>query len=64
MTTTDNISLLTVSDVAKILHFRKDTIRIWCKKGIIPSSKLGREYRINKQEFYEWYTNREGKNVQ
>jgi excisionase family DNA binding protein len=42
-------AMLTVSEVAKLLHVHPNTIRLWSKLGVIKSYRIGqrRDYRFN-----------------
>lgn len=42
---------LTVEQVANDLGFKTRTIHKWIKEGKINALKVGREYRINEQEY-------------
>jgi excisionase family DNA binding protein len=55
---------LTVEQVAEILSVTAETVRgyISAKKNPLPAYKLGREYRIDRQDFNDWMQKR--KNVQ
>jgi len=55
---------LTVEQVAAILSVTSETVRgyISAKKNPLPAYKLGREYRIDRQDFNDWMQKR--KNVQ
>lgn len=42
--------VLTVEEAADYLKVSKITIRRWCVRGKLPAFKIGREWRICKQE--------------
>jgi chromosome partitioning protein len=46
MPITDQNQLLSTEEAAKLLNVHVNTVVSWIKKGLLPSSKFGREYRI------------------
>jgi excisionase family DNA binding protein len=46
--------LLTTQEVAKKLHQSIETVRKWCRLGILPATKIGRKYLVKDQEMEEW----------
>jgi excisionase family DNA binding protein len=44
--------MLTVSEVAHLLHVHVNTIRLWCKIGVLKSYRIGqrRDYRFNLED--------------
>jgi putative molybdopterin biosynthesis protein len=46
----NEIELLTVEEVSAFLKLGVPTIREMIKRGDIPASKIGRQYRINKAD--------------
>ncbi len=49
---------LTVEEVAKRLKVKEFTIRDWIRKGELPAYKVGRDYRIRKEDFEEFLKKR------
>lgn len=45
---------LTVLEAAQTLKVSTTTIQTWCKEGKLPSYRVGRSYRIPKDEFGAW----------
>jgi excisionase family DNA binding protein len=45
------LEFMTCEEIAEILKLPISTIRIWCKKGKIKSSKFGKHHRILKSDF-------------
>ena len=48
-----------LEDIAKHLSVSHDTIRAWIKKGTIPHSRAGKQYKFKISEVDEWV--RDGK---
>lgn len=42
--------LLTVKEVATFLRVSRVTVWRWCQRGIIPASRLGRNWRIRRDD--------------
>ncbi len=55
---------LTVEDIAKLLDVSIDTVRNWInrKRDPLPAYKIGREWRIKREDFEQFM--RERKNTQ
>ena len=32
----------------------QNTLKLYCAKGMLPAYKLGKEWRINKEDYKEW----------
>jgi excisionase family DNA binding protein len=47
-------SLLTVSDVSKILNISEKTVRRWIKAGKLTYIKMGSEIRFKPEHLEEW----------
>jgi len=49
-------SFYTVEQIAKMMQVSEDTVRNWLKrkKNRLPSYRVGREFRIQVQEFNAW----------
>src|SRR6266576_2043427 len=45
----DQPQYLTTEEVAKLLHVHGNTVARWIKSGKLPSTKIGREYRIPRE---------------
>jgi chromosome partitioning protein len=45
----DSAQFLTTEEASKLLNVHQNTIVRWIKTGAIPSSKIGREYRIPRE---------------
>jgi excisionase family DNA binding protein len=54
-------SLLTVSDVAAYLKIKESTVRVMINKGEIPAVKIGKAWRIQKEELTNYLRGRSGK---
>jgi len=42
--------LLTVEELAAQLKLRPFTIRCWCRRGLVPYIRIGRQYRFDARE--------------
>ncbi|MBI4499464.1 MAG: helix-turn-helix domain-containing protein [Chloroflexi bacterium] len=47
--------LLSVNEVTKILKVSKATVQRWCREGKLPAAKIGKEYRIRRDDLERWY---------
>ncbi|MFP4640803.1 MAG: helix-turn-helix domain-containing protein [Dehalococcoidia bacterium] len=47
--------LLSTEEVGEILKVSKVTIQRWCHEGKIPAAKIGKSYRINKDDLDRWF---------
>ena len=52
-----DMRLMSVDDMAETLQLNKATVQRWIREGRIPAKRLGKEYRITRQEFIDWYNN-------
>jgi PAS domain S-box-containing protein/excisionase family DNA binding protein len=52
---------LSCKDIAELMGIEISTVRAYCKRGKIPSLKVGRSYRVAAKDFYEWFE--EGKRL-
>ncbi|EDT83769.1 helix-turn-helix domain-containing protein (plasmid) [Clostridium botulinum] len=53
--------IMTVEDVAKLLQLRKETILRYIEKGELTESRIGRPWRIRKQDVNTFLIKRENK---
>ena len=53
--------ILTVEDAAKLLQLRKETILRYIEKGELTASRIGRPWRIRKQDLNTFLIKRENK---
>jgi len=51
---------LTIDDIAPILHAAPDTVRRRVRNGEIPMFRVGKEYIILADRFYEWLYSQNG----
>ena len=49
------IELLSVDDLTKILRISKGTAQRWCRDRRLPAAKIGKSYRIRKEDLDKWY---------
>jgi excisionase family DNA binding protein len=61
LATTDD-QLLTVAEVAEYLRVSRVTVWRWCHEGAIPAFRVGRLWRIRKQDLLEMQTRSEAGN--
>lgn len=54
-----NKEVLNTEEAAEFLGFSAFTIREYAKKAIIPSKKVGKEWRFYKPELVAWLTGKE-----
>ncbi len=47
--------LLSVDDITKILRISKGTAQRWCRDRRLPAAKIGKSYRIRKEDLDKWY---------
>ncbi|MEE8471265.1 MAG: helix-turn-helix domain-containing protein [Dehalococcoidia bacterium] len=47
--------LLSVEDITRILRISKGTAQRWCRDRRLPAAKIGKEYRIRKEDLDRWY---------
>jgi len=47
--------LLSVDDLTKILRISKGTAQRWCRDRRLPAAKIGKSYRIRKEDLDKWY---------
>jgi len=47
-------SFYTCEEIARHMGIKVSTIRAYCKRGKLPSIKIGRSYHISAREFEEW----------
>ena len=46
----DKRNLLTCSEIAKETGYDKETVRRWCREGILPAFKLGQEWLVREDD--------------
>ncbi len=54
----------TVKEIAEILKINKVTVQRWCKTNELPAVKIGKSYRIERNDFEEWYKDKRGEPYQ
>jgi excisionase family DNA binding protein len=47
--------LLSIDDITKILRISKGTAQRWCRNHRLPAAKIGKAYRIRKEDLDKWY---------
>jgi excisionase family DNA binding protein len=56
----DNSEVYTLIEVARILKTKLNTVRIMVRTGKIPAVKVGREYRVAKEDLEAFIGGRKG----
>jgi excisionase family DNA binding protein len=54
----ENKGLLTTEDIAQYLGYHIETIRLYVRQGKLPAIKVGREYRIRREDFEKFLEER------
>lgn len=57
----DEYELLSVDGITRILNVSRTTIQRWCRAQKLPAAKIGKAYRIRKEDLDKWY---EGKLIE
>ena len=57
----EDLIFYTPKDLERILLFKSTKIQQLLKKQIIPSVKLGGQYRVSKEQLEEWFKRNAGK---
>lgn len=53
--------VMTVDEVARYLRVHPMTVQRWCRTGTLPAAKIGRAYRIKREDLDRWWAeNRAG----
>lgn len=50
----NELGFLTVRETARYLKITPNTVMIWCRTGRLPAVKMGRQWRILKNEIDRW----------
>ncbi len=53
--------LLSVEDITRILKVSRATAQRWCRDRKLPAVKIGKAYRVRREDLDKWY---EGKLLQ
>lgn len=53
------MALLTTEEIAAQLRLDESTIRRWCRSGILPALRVGRQYRVEEEDFKKFVAERE-----
>lgn len=51
----DEDELLSVEEMTRILKVSKSTIQRWCRERKLPAAKIGKSYRIRREDLERWY---------
>ena len=57
----DEDDLLSVDEMTRILKVSKPTVQRWCRARKLPAAKIGKAYRIRREDLDRWY---EGKLIE
>lgn len=52
--------LYTTAEVAELLNVTARTVSTWCKDGLLPAAKVGRQHLISHSDLNEYVRNRYG----
>ena len=47
--------VLTVEEVARYLRVHPMTVQRWCRTGSLPAAKIGKAYRIKRDDLERWW---------
>ncbi|MFC1993645.1 helix-turn-helix domain-containing protein [Chloroflexota bacterium] len=47
--------LLSVDDITRLLRISRGTAQKWCREKKLPAAKIGKEYRVRKEDLDRWY---------
>ena len=47
--------LSSVDDITRILRINKVTAQRWCRDRRLPAAKIGKSYRIRKEDLDKWF---------
>ncbi len=51
----DKETLMTSGEAAKYLRVHWMTVSRWCKDGVVPAAKIGKNWRIKKADLEKWF---------
>jgi len=46
--------LLSVDDITRLLRISRGTAQKWCREKKLPAAKIGKEYRVRKEDLDRW----------
>ena len=46
--------ILSIGDLSRLTGYNRNTLKLYCAKGLLPAYKLGKEWRINKEDYMNW----------
>ena len=55
--------LLSVTDMTRILKVSKATVQRGCRQRRLPAAKIGKAYRIRREDLDRWYEQKLGERV-
>lgn len=55
--------MLTVQEVANYLRVSRVTIRRWCQEGSLPASRIGRDWRICRDDLFQLFEERQSSSL-
>ncbi|TET13275.1 MAG: DNA-binding protein [Dehalococcoidia bacterium] len=47
--------LLSLDDITRILRISRVTAQRWCRDRRLPAAKIGKSYRIRREDLDRWY---------
>ena len=45
---------LSIEDDSRLTGYNRTTLKLYCAKRLLPAYKLGKEWRINKEDYMNW----------
>lgn len=51
----DEDELLSVDQMTRILKVSKPTVQRWCRDRKLPAAKIGKAYRVRREDLDRWY---------
>ena len=46
--------ILSIEELSRLTGYNRNTLKLYCAKGLLPAYKLGKEWRINKEDYMNW----------
>lgn len=46
--------IMGIQELSQLTGYNQNTLKLYCAKGMLPAYKLGKEWRINKEDYKEW----------
>lgn len=46
--------IMGIQELSQLTGYNQNTLKLYCAKGMLPAYKLGKEWRINKEDYMNW----------